>query len=190
MSWTPESSGSRLSFPVPAGTLCKWTPVWIYRVPFAPKASRKVGSMTSWQFSSRFTLSPWTSTTLGGKKVQDSLYLFLRPRAEQQDSPGSLSLWPYPDSLLAIFLPSKGKLRTIYYYTSYLGPKNKMSNVKQANNRKRLTKISKWKTTLKTSYGYLESTISCHHGLVLPLRNIDLRDSFSFTEQKVPLNAC
>lgn len=89
--------------------------------------------------------------------MQDSLYLFLRPRADQLDSPVSLSLWPYPDSLLAVFLPSKGKLRTIYYYTSYLGPKNKMSNVKQANNRKRLTKGSKWKTTLKTSYGILRA---------------------------------
>lgn len=91
--------------------------------------------------------------------MQYGYYLFLRPGAEQNqwDCPSSLSLWPYPDTLLAFFLSSKGKLETIYYYTSYLGSKSKMSNVKQANHRKRLRKGSKWKTALKTLYHTLRA---------------------------------
>lgn len=66
-----------------------------------------------------------------------------------------------------------------------MGPKSKMNNVKQANGKQRSREGSRWKTALKTFVPYLESTASGHLGLVLSLRNIDLKDSFSFTEKKV-----
>lgn len=78
--------------------------------------------------------------------------IFLRSRTEQNqlDSSHSLSLQPYPDSLLAPRTPDKGNLESSTYFTSCVELKRKTSNVKQANNRKRPKEGAKWKMALET----------------------------------------
>lgn len=77
---------------------------------------------------------------------------FLRSRTEQDqlDSPHSLSLRPYPDSLLVLPPHHKRNVESSTYHTSCVEPKRKMSHVKQANNRKRPREGAKRKMALET----------------------------------------